>query len=786
MRWIKRIFLLLVIIAGVASIYAYWYASSRVPQYEGEIDLPELKSEVTTTFDAHGIPHIKGESAEDVYMTLGYIMASERLFQMEMLRRVGRGELAEVLGDKGLGPDLFFRASGIAEYADRSAEAFESTFASAEELNECRAFIEGVNAFIRTGKEPLEFKLAGIPLTEFELRDLYAIAGYMAYSFEIALQTDMLATELERQHSEEWLQSMGLVSSSLPPFRPSCSTDTTETILLPDLLGELGIPVFTGSNSWAVNSSKSKSGAPILCNDTHIGYGLPQVWYEAALEFPGVKTYGNFLPGIPYALVGHSDHHGWGLTMFENDDIDFYREYENDAGEFIYEGNAYAPSFKEHVIKVKDAADTTISVKWSKHGPIINEVVEEIPDFPPYAMRWEYLQTDNQLITAFRNMMRSNELEEFESAIALIHAPGLSITYADKDDHIGNWSCARIPHHPAHVNPKTAIDGRYASNEILGYLDFSRNPQCVDPEVGYLGTANEAPEMMDSVFVYGYYVPPSRGKRIRKLLSETDQWDVSMMKDLLLDVYNDDEAIISQRLHRILTNSDFEWTDIEQEAIALLDWDGHYGINEPSPVVFTPLQMAILRSGMQDKMTPEQFERFAHTHWCKRFLHIALNDPDHEVWDVSTTDAKEKLQDHVGNAFRSVVAQLVGLYGNSTKDWSWGEAHQWGPPHPFKDVPVVGDWLSLDPMPMSGGNETISQSGFTPSSAGYYIGRFGAQMRIVLDLSDVGNSESIAPTGQSGHRMSKYYDDQADMYRKGEFRLQRISADPNGKKLVFK
>lgn len=773
MRWIKYTLLILLVFTTVVGIYFWNFARTRVPLYEGQVGLAILDDSVQVQFDAHGIPHISAQSAADAYRALGYIQASERLFQMELVRRVGRGELAEVIGRDALESDVFFRTAGVLRHARQSAKDFIEG-GDPEALAECQAFLEGVNAFIAEGKMPLEFKLADIPMTQFTFEDVYAIAGYMAWSFALAAQTDFLATELSRQHPDGWLNDMGLNATDIGPYHPVCNEYLYETDFdFPDFLGKSGVPTFSGSNAWAVCSRMSTSGKPILCNDTHIGYGVPQVWYEAAITYPGFSLYGNFLPGIPYALVGHTPHHAWGLTMFENDDIDFYREQVNADGSFAMDQDAYQPERFEERIAVKGEADTTLVVVVGRHGPIMNGALKTPDEIPNVAMRWEYTRGRNHLLEAFRGMNRAQSIDRFMKSAERIHAPGLNIVYADTAENIAWWACARLPIRPEGVNSKLIIDGSSTATEYLGYYPFSGNPQCINPAEGYVYSANEQPDAVDSVFTPGYYVPPSRSKRIANALGERVDWDIEKMQALLLDVVNEEEGEIARSLHALLKENT-TLSELEQEAAAVLDWDGSYDLQAAAPVLYQPLQVALLRSALQDKMSPGQFDRFRTTHWMRRFMLIALRDAQHPVWDISTTDRREYIDHHLNNVFSAVVERVADAYGKNPSKWSWGEAHTWQPKHPFHQIPIIGWWLNGDAYAMAGSNETISQSGFTPSDEPSYIGRFGAQMRIVVDLASPQTAVSVSPVGQSGHKMSAFYNDQAALYAAGQFRAQAI------------
>ncbi len=778
MRLLRKaggVLLILLLVGVFFALAGGWYiARSTVPEYEGELPLPFLTDSVDVHFDAFGIPHINATNRNDAYRALGYLMARERLFQMEMIRRVGQGRLAEVIGEPALDSDVFYRHLRVGEHAKRCANDFLSD-GPPEAVEECMAFLEGINAFITTGPKPLEFRLVGIPMETYEPHDIFTLAGYMAWSFSLAVQTDLLAQEMAQQHGVEWLSTTGLDAEDLLPHHPVCNTDPSPIISsFPDFFGKAGIPEFKGSNAWAVAPSKSASGKAILCNDTHIGYGVPQVWYEAVIQTPDFHLYGNFLPGIPYALVGHTAAHAWGLTMFENDDIDFYLEQTDANGNFTFDLGNYPPSILQESIKIKGRPDTLITLTRSRHGMIINDAVSTLSSEQPIAMHWEYLNGRNRLLEAFRSMNTASSIEAFQRGPERIHAPGLNVVYADEQGNIAWWASARLAVRPEGVSAKLPADGTIAASEYLGYYDFSHNPQCINPPQGFVFSANEQPDAVDSVYVPGYYVPPTRSKRIERLLAERNDWDTEAMQNLLLDVINDDDAAISRELARVLKGM-FNDEPGLQACAALFPWDGSYAVDQAAPVLFQPLQVAMMRSALQEYLTDEQFVRLAPTHWFRRWMVTAMLDGNHPTWDLPSTEAVERMHDHLAFVFPLVCEQVAAEHGNAPDEWRWGKAHRFMPQHPLAVLPVIGNWLSIDPIDVPGSNETINQSGFTPTLLTSVKAKYGPQMRIVVDFAEVDESVSVGPVGQSGHKLSPHYDDQVVLYTQGKFREQRLT-----------
>ena len=361
----------------------WWFLNSSKPVYSGELILVGLNQQVEVYYDSYGIPHIYAETEEDLYFALGYVHAQDRLFQMELLRRVGGGNLSEILGPELIQTDRFMRTIGINETAKLSAKSY---FSSSEGpfQKAALAYLQGLNTYLTSGPTPPEFTLLGIPKKEFTPVDLYRIVGYMGFSFNAGIRTDPLITDIASQLGLEYLNTLQLNTTQDNTTIPTDGVDSADyyqiTKVAIDVLESLPVPPWMGSNSWAVGPDKTVSGFPMLANDTHIAFGQPAVFYEAHLNCPGFNFYGNHLAGFPFALIGHNDFSTWGITIFPNDDMDFYREKSNpeDDDEVWFQDHWEKLDQRLEKITVKGQDDIEFVVKSSRHGPIINEVIETV------------------------------------------------------------------------------------------------------------------------------------------------------------------------------------------------------------------------------------------------------------------------------------------------------------------------------------------------------------------------------------------------------------------------
>ncbi|HNU41123.1 MAG TPA: penicillin acylase family protein, partial [Cyclobacteriaceae bacterium] len=359
MKLLKRILFALFLLSFLIGTGVYLFLTSTKPTYSGQLQLTGLKESVEVYYDNHGIPHIYAQNEPDAYFALGYVHAQDRLFQMEMIRRAASGRLSEILGKEMLPVDKLFRALGINEFAEAHAQKFLQTDTAGFQ-RAALAYQKGINEFVRTGQTPLEFSIIGIPKTEFSPKDIYLAVGFMSFGFAEGLRADPVLEKIKNELGTEYLKDLAVQTPAnavrIQNFDGEGKVKTTDSLItfFDKALNKIPVPLWQGSNGWAIAGDHTASGMPILSNDTHIGFAQPAVWYEAHLEYPGYKFYGHHIAGIPFGLLGQNHFAGWGLTMFENDDTDFFYEETNDEGQVKYKGEWVDIRFRKEIIKVKD------------------------------------------------------------------------------------------------------------------------------------------------------------------------------------------------------------------------------------------------------------------------------------------------------------------------------------------------------------------------------------------------------------------------------------------------
>lgn len=765
MKTLKRIFLILLVVVVAASISAYVYMNKQAPQYEGTIQYEGLHKNVEVIFDDYGIPHIYAQNNEDAYFALGFAVAQERLFQMEMVRRLIAGRLAEFLGEGLVKTDTYFRTLGLRKEAERLANIHVSE-RKTNLQKEWHAYMDGVNHFIKTETLPVEYQILGIEAEEYTSEDAFSALVYMSLGFAGGYKDDMIFNQINTQLGDNYLKDWYMNYSN---YQDSITSDTSLlTMSKPVFMPELPLPIWTGSNAWVIAASKTVSGKTILANDTHVAYSQPAIWYEAHIEYPGFSFYGNYLAGVPFASVGNNRDVAWGLTIFPMDITDIYIEKINPDNENQVWDIDHWTALDVHTetIKVKDADDVELTIKKSKHGPIVNGVFDGIGD-KAAAFWWSLFDLDGNNFHAFYNFAHAKNMDDARAAAKQNDILGLNVLYADKDDNIAWWASGKMPIRPAHVNPALFLDGSTGKDDFLGYHDFSKNPHEENPERGFIVSSNHEPVFTD-VKIPGNYLPPNRFERLTSLLSQKKKWDLEDMGELHGDV----KSIYFEKLAHYLVPK-IKVESIDQAAIDLLkNWEGDYPLDGIAPTIFTKLMHHLCKNTMEDELGEATFERLLGSYALIKTMSIMFYNEDSPWWDNTTTPEKEQMSEILNAAFKTSMEELRAQLGADINQWQWKKVHSLTHIHPIGRVAPFDKIFNVGPFPVMGNTDSPNKAKFVISGDGLYKSLSGPAIRRLIDFGDVDHGLNILPTGQSGNVMSPHYNDQAEMYNLVKYRSQ--------------
>ncbi len=761
------------------------------PKYEGEVQLKNIEKETTVYFDEFGVPHIYADNSKDAMEALGYLHAQDRLWQMELMRRIAPGRLSEIFGSVALKNDTFFAGLGIEE---ASAVAIATLDKKSPSYQLTLAYLDGINQYIEEGKTPVEFQLIGVKKEKFTLKDVYNIFGYMSFSFAMAQKSDPLLTDIRNKYGMDYLKDFGIDGSfnttriKNAKEKPQEYSAIAKSIA--SLLEQSPIPPFIGSNSWVIAPEKTKNGKVIFANDPHIGFSQPGTWYEAHLVTPDFELYGCYLAGTPFPLLGHNRDYAYGLTMFENDDIDLYQE-ENDAKDAKkYKTPTGFKNYeiRKKIIKVKDTSDVILNLKVSRHGPIVNDLMDGLNKNQPVALSWIYTQQPIQILDAVYILSHAKNKEDFHKGVALIAAPGLNVMYGDAKGNVAWWATGKLYKHNKGVNTNFILNGASGHDDITEYLDFSKNPSAVNPDWKYVYSANNQPEPIDGFLYPGYYLPEDRARRITQLLDPKSNWDKEAVSKMIFD---NTSAVAPEVVQELISNVDYNsLSKNEKEAITILKaWKGSNNLEDVAPTIYNKWIYMYLKNTFEDELGSANFKQFLGTHIMKQIIAKQMANENSLWWDnIATKGKKETRSQVLSKSFKESILALDKQLGNSVSGWTWNKVHTLEHQHPLGKVAALRPYFNVGPFAVSGSTEVINNLFFDFTEDGNYVVKGGPSTRRIIDFSDVENSWSILPTGQSGNPLSSHYNDQAELYNAGKFRKMKMNKEEiikTSTKLVF-
>lgn len=809
-----------VIALAVLSLFplaVYVFMRGHLPDIDGTFYSESIQEKVTVIRDNWGVPHISAANGSDAYFAYGFTLAQDRLFQMELHRRIARGEIAELFGPAFLDFDRRFRTLLFRHTAERILEKTDSI--DPEALKLLDAFLEGVNYFIEREPLPMEFILLGIKPRRFTRLDCIAMVCYMAYSFAYGINNDSLVSMLKRKYphydvmelfpgytSEEPVTIMesqafykrnpeaGIrrlmergIESPLAQFLPSifrCFSPLHGASPMEAGEGVYSLsPGFGGSNSWVIAPSRSSSGNAILANDAHVALSNPGIWYEAHLRYGDYENYGYHLPLLPFPMFAHNSDRAWAITMFENDDMDLYYEtlHPLDTSLVRYRGHWVKLRELREVIRVRGGDDEIIEIRITPHGPLISDFLEGY-EGKPVSLFWVCHRTDNPVLDIMYRLSIARTMRAFREAISRLAAPGLNFSYADSSGNIAWWAAGRLPVRPRHVNSKEILDGSSGRDEILGYLPFEKNPHLINPVSGIVVTANNKSTMRPVGpirDIEGYWVPTDRAARIVELLSARKKWNVDDLRGVQTDIKSiAAPAVVAAIRDAIEKNSaGGRFNSLEESAYrALKSWDYRYDIHSRGATIYHFITYHILKESVEDEMGRRHFLIYCNLPEFWNFLKAFIRDDGSQFWDNINTPERERREQIIARAYRSAIGELADRYGRDMDAWQWGRVHTIEYVHPIGLKKPLNVLFNIGPLPAPGEARTINRLSTHFGKHDYKVISVPSFRRLI-DYRDLRHSYSILPSGNSGNMLSPHYDDQVALFLRGEYRIINFMPD---------
>lgn len=772
--------LLLLVIS--VSVLIYWAINGAQAQRNGHLDLARLSAPVNVYYDTWGVPHIDATTEPDAYRALGYLHAQDRLFQMDVLRRIGGGRLSELFGQESFATDRFFRTLGISRYARQ----YEERMLERKDEPHVRlmlAYQDGINQYIDRGQVPLEYRLLLTRPDYFSLADIANVMGYMAYSFAEAFKTDALVDHVRGTLGDRHMQDLvpGWPETQPPRALPQPTASALEPLLrqLAEVERKLPAGQFLGSNAWAVAGRRSESGSPLLANDPHMGFSAPATWFEAHIRTPEHEVYGHFLAGLPFPLLGQTRRHAWGLTMLMNDEVDFYRERVNpDNPDQVWAVDRWRPlRIHEEVIKVRGQEDRLVRMRSSRHGPIINDQpggLQHSLDTRPVSLFWTFLDPESDSSAAFYGFSRANSMEEFEAAAAQHWSPGLNLVYADTDDNIAMWAIGRLKRWPRSNQSFALLNGASGRDDFLGYQPFAMNPRQVNPTEGHLYSANQPFDAGNPRRVIpGYYAPTDRANHIAELLAADGPLGLAEFKAMQLDTAKPQAVAMVRDALPLFREELFDeaMQDTARSARdALADWDGRFDQASVGATLYQRWHANLMEALFADEFGAH-YPFFRNTHMAEKTLASLFWKPASPWWDNRQQPILDGRTSAIEQAWMRTLEGLADQFGNEVNDWRWARVVELQHRHPLDGrIPLAGR-LSTSPVAVDGGREALNNMTFSLEGEVYQV-TAGPSTRRLIDLGDLNGALGILPMGQSGLPFDPHYDDQAELFNQGRYRTQ--------------
>jgi len=698
----------IVLLAAAAAVY--WFVYRVLPQTSGTITAPVSKR-VTIARDALGVPHITAASEDDAYFAQGYVAAQDRLFQMDGLRRLAGGDLSEIVGAGALELDHDSRRLRMRRIAEQAYVSLPP-----QDRAPLAAYARGVNHFIRTHLHalPLEFTLLGYEPRPWSVVDTILIGLHMYRDLTTTWKDEILKRDM----------------------RASGDRAKVDFLFPPRSGGELQ----PGSNAWAVGGTHTASGKPLLCDDMHLEYSIPGIWYLVHLRAPGLDVSGVSLPGTPSVIVGHNQRIAWGVTNLHFDVQDLYIEkFDPATGRYLYRGQWEQARQEREIILVKGARAVEMPLWVTRHGPLyINDAKEHL------ALRWAAAEPGSFQFP-FPELNKAGNWQEFTRALARFPGPAQNFVYADVDGNIGYHATGLLPIRKGYTGD-VPVDGSSGENEWQGFIPFDQLPSFYNPPAGVIATANQNPFPPDYAYaVNGNFASHYRSRQIRNLLMARNGWRAEDMLTVQKDVYSSFFQYLAQTIIEAYDRHKAQHGDLDNAVQSLRGWNGQMDKDGAAPMIVTvayerlKVQVAQTASpavGARYKyqMAPAAIETLLRTRPAGWF-----NDWDETVLRATALGLEDGRR----------------RQGRDPGHWIYGKYTPLLLANPVgRHLPLVAGLFDIGPVAMSGSPTTVKQ----------YNGELGPSMRLDADLADWDRSLLEGTTGQSGQVLSRHYKDQWERY----------------------
>ena len=786
---IGYILVILLIIFIIGYFVIYHFNSRAIPDYNKAMSLPGLRAKVEVYRDSFGIPHIYADNDEDLYQVIGYLTAQDRLWQMDLLRRVTTGRLSEIFGNDMLKTDMLMRALQITEKSQKVISQSEPSVIKA-----FQAYAKGVNNYIKDNYEklPVEFTILGYKPDPWKIEHSFNLIGYIAWDLNGAWNAEIILHKLKSK-----LTTIQLID--LIPRPDTMQSNIYSTPSLTELdwrselmaasskIEDLGLQAFRGSNNWVVSGSKTASGKPILANDMHLSFSAPGIWYQIHQVIPGkLDVTGVLLPGQPFVVSGHNKKVAWGLTNVMSDDIDFYKETVNplDSNQYKLDGKWLKFRIKRENIAIKGGDTVRYNLKFTHRGPVISMLKGVSGDV--ISMRWMGNEPSNEVQSIYR-LNRAQNWTDFCNAMRTFVSISQNVAYADIEGNIGMYCCAGIP--IRYGNPTEVLDGDTSAYDWRGIVPFEDLPFIFNPKEGFAVSANN--RTIDSSYnkyISSWFDLPFRYDRIVELLKGDKKLTVSDIAAIQTDETSKLASFYLPGLIEIANKCPKLSTAANHSLNLLKNWKYHMAAGNSATAIFEVYYNRIIENLVKDEMGDILYQEFLNDKILVRnmFHNVFINRESALCDNILTRNIKENFNDVVIKSFDETITYLTQNLGVEPGKWEWGKIHLFTLSHPLGKINLLNKVFELNRGPFESGGSFHTVSPYTYKFTDKFNVTSGASQRHIYDFGDWDLSLSVIPSGISGIPASPHYCDQTEMFLAGKYHRDLFSFEAVHQNVKYK
>jgi len=759
----------------------YKLLTKSIPELEGSLNLEGISAETKIFRNEYGIPHIVADNNSDLMFALGYATAQDRLWQMDIQRRIGEGKLSEIFGEETIDIDALMLTIGFR----RMAENLEKNLSN-ESRRMLQSYTDGINAYIKNNRNKLqiEFDILQYEPEPWEIKHSLIILRLFAWQMNQGWRSDLISSEIISKIGAGKAADIlsGTIYSQEIYFSQQKSIAKDIADISASIEKKSGLSNFSMGNAWVISGEKSANKHPIIANDIHLFYSAPSAWYQTSLHSPDMDVTGLSIPGIPGILIGHNGKTAWGFTNGLIDDCDFYSETLDSLGlnKYLYQNSWNNLTIITEKIKIKNSSPVDYTVYMTNNGPVISAFREAraIYDYrklnhrlkemvPPkekqVSMRWCGFETSDEILGLFL-LNKSKSIIEIEEALKAIKSPSMNFVFCDKEN-IGQKLCGLAP-----IREKTPLNsvfsGGVTATQWKGFVNYSELPHFVNPLEKIIVSANSKSNSLSNIS--SFWDNPSRHNRISEQLNSKNNFTIEDFQKLQTDKISTEARILLPVFINVLEKQNSKDFYFSEALTYLKNWDCSIDKSSISATILNTFSYHLLKNILTDDLGDTLLEQYFSLPTAPGTALLKIISENKTAWfdDVNTPGKLETMDEIIIKSMIESIEFLKKSLTTETKNWRWSELHSLTIKHPLSSSRPLEKIFNLGPFGTDGSNTTIALGAFDYRIP--FMDILGPVARFTCDMSNPQYSYSVISTGSSGQPFSRFYSDQTKLLLEGK------------------